>query len=42
MSCWDNPEDRRKCIIDAIGIAVISSLISGSIGLLLGLYLATV
>lgn len=42
MGCWDNPEDRKKCVKDAIGIAILSSIVAGSLGFVLGLYVSTI
>ena len=34
---WKDPEFKRVCLIDAIGIAIISAIAGGFFGILLGL-----
>lgn len=40
MSCWKDTEDRRKCVIDAVAIAIFAGFAGGFFGLLIGLHIA--
>lgn len=39
MSCWNDPKQKRACIIDAVAIAIISGFAGGFFGLLIGLWI---
>jgi len=40
MSYWSDPKVRKICIIDAVGIAIISALAGGFFGILIGIAVA--
>ena len=42
LKYWKDPEFKRVCLIDAIGIAIISVIAGGFVGLLVGFKLAGV